>query len=92
MDEFLRPGKNQVTSDQIAPGAIGLEHLGPGLFSELRQISLHNHSGVKSRKVQIQDLDGYFSRSGFLMYSSDGTKRYRVTVDSGTGAFVLTEV
>lgn len=89
---FETGGKGLIKSDEIGPGQVELRHLSPALFTELRQIATHNHSGVKSRKVQLKDLTGFFGTSGFIMYSSDGTKRYRVTIDSGTNEFVLTEV
>ena len=88
-EELKRPGKNKVTGDDIANGAIGLRHLDPALFSEFRQIALHSHTGVKSRRVLMQDLDGYFPKGGFYMYDTAGT-RYKVTITGG--AFVLTAV
>lgn len=90
-EAFKERPKQPVTGDQIGDGQIELRHLSSSLFAELRQVALHNHSGVKSRKVKLQDLDGYFNVGGFYMYSSDGTKRYKVTINSATGAFVLTE-
>lgn len=89
--EFKSSPKAPVTSDQIGRGQVKAEHLDPGLFAELKAIGLHNHSGTRSRRVKLQDLEGAFGINGFFMYSSDGTKRYRVTINSGTGAFVLTE-
>ena len=88
--EQVRPGKDQITGDSIAPGAIELRHLSAQLFSEMRQIALHTHSGVKSRRVKLQDLEGYFSKDGFYMYSSDTLAKYRVTISSG--ALVVTAV
>lgn len=90
--EFTRPGKDLTTGDQIASGAIELRHFSAALFSEFRQIQLHPHTGVKSVRVKLQDLDGYFPKSGFVMYSSDGAEKYRVTIDSGTNAFVITQI
>lgn len=89
---FKEKGKAPITSEQIGPGQIEIQHLSPGLFAEFRQIQLHTHSGVKSRKVKWDDLDGFIGKNGFVMYSSDGTKKYRVTINSATGAFVLTEI
>ncbi len=80
-----------VTSDQIGRGQIKLEHLDPGLFAEIKNMSSHGHTGTRSRKINLRDLEGSFGIYGFYMYSSDSTKRYHVTIDSGTGAFVLTE-
>lgn len=88
---FKGSPKSLVTSDQIGPGQVKVEHLDPALFSEIQTIKLHNHSGQGSRKVKLQDTTGAFAPAGFYMYSSDGTKRYLVTINTGTGAFVLTE-
>lgn len=88
---FASAGKELTRSEQIGPGQVELRHLSPALFSEIRQIALHNHTGVKSRKINLKNLTGAFGVNGFYIYSSDGTKRYKVTVNSGTGAFVLTE-
>jgi len=88
---FKSSPKNVTQSSDIGPGQIQLQHLDPGLFSEIRNIALHNHSGTRSRRVKIKDLEGPFGVEGFYMYSSDGTKRYHVTIDSVTNVFVLTE-
>lgn len=80
--DSVRPGKDQITGDQIAPGSIELQHFSPGLFAEFRQIQLHPHTGVKSVRVKLQDLDGAFTSSGFYMYGTNGTK-YRVTIVAG---------
>ena len=84
-------GKAPTTGDQIGNGEIQTKHLSPELFLELQRTATHSHTGVKSRKVQLRDLEGSFGVNGFYMYSSDGTKRYKVTIDSGTGAFALAE-
>lgn len=83
--------KAPTTGDSIGSGEIQLRHLDPGLFAEIRSIALHNHKGAKSRRIDVRDLQGSFGIEGFYMYSSDGTKRYQVTIDSSTDAFVLTE-
>lgn len=72
-EDFIRPGKNQTTGDQIAPGSIDLYHLSPGLFAEIRQIQLHTHSGVKSVRIKCDDLDGSFLPDGIPIRSPDGT-------------------
>lgn len=90
--EFKSSSKEKTTSDTIGKGQIQLQHLSPELFLEMRLIRQHNHSGAKSRKINIRDLTGDFGIDGFYMWSSDGTKRYKVTINSSTGAFVLTEV
>ncbi len=84
--------KALIKAEDIGEGQIELSHLAASLFTEFRQINLHTHSGVKSRKISLSDLTGFFSINGFYMYSSDGTKKYHVTINSATGAFVLTEV
>lgn len=89
---FSNSPKALTTSDQIGSGQIELRHLSPSLFTEFRQIALHNHSGTKSRKIDISNLEGSFKKDGFIIWSSDGTKRYQVTVDSSLNAFVLTEL
>lgn len=89
--DFSNSPKQLVTSDQIGAGQIELRHFSAPLFAEFRQVALHNHSGIKSRRVNIRDLEGSFGKDGFIMYSSDGTKRYKVTIDSSTNTFVLTQ-
>lgn len=89
---FKSASKAVTTSESIGAGQIKLEHLDPALYQEIMAVKLHNHSGSKSRRVQLSNLDGAFGTNGFYMYSSDSTKRYHVTIDSGTGAFELTEV
>lgn len=89
---FATAPKALVTSEQIGRGQIKIEHLDPALFTELKNVALHSHTGSRSRKISYQNLTGYIPPTGFLMFSSDGTKKYTVTIDSGTGAFVLTEV
>jgi hypothetical protein len=89
---FKSSPKELVTTEGIGAGQIKLEHLDPALYQEIRAVQLHNHSGAKSRRLDLKNLEGAFGISGFLMYSSDGTKRYRVTINSSTNAFVLTQV
>lgn len=88
---FKSAPKAVIQSSDIGPGQIKTEHLDPALFAEIKSIGLHNHSGVKSRRIDYQNLQGAIPASGFYMYSSDSTKRYHVTIDSATNAFVLTE-
>ena len=85
---FKGSPKNVTTGDQIGPGQISLSHLDPGLFSAIQNISLHSHTGAKSRRINLKDLEGSFGIQGFYMYSTTGV-RYHVTIDAG-GAFVLT--
>lgn len=85
--EFKSSPKSLTTGDQIGSGQIELRHLAPSLFLEIRNIVLHSHTGTKSRKVNIKDLEGSFGTGGFYMYDTAGT-RYHVTISGG--AFVLT--
>lgn len=89
--DFKESPKSLITSEQIGKGQIKLEHFDPGLFAEIRSVALHAHTGTKSRQIRLQDLTGAFGVNGFYMYSSDGTKRYKITINSSTNAFVLTE-
>ena len=89
--KFKSSPKDLTQRSDIGDGEIELRHLSAALYSELQRVSLHNHSGVKSRAISLKNLIGWFGRNGFYMYSSDATKRYKVTIDSGTDQFVLTE-
>lgn len=84
---FKSSPKSVIQSSDIGAGQIQLYHLDPGLFSEIRNVALHSHTGAKSRRVNLKDLEGSFGVSGFYMYSTEGT-RYHVTITAG--AFVLT--
>jgi hypothetical protein len=90
--KFAFSPKAMTEGGNIGYGEVDFSHLSPPLFMAIRNIELHSHSGVGSRRINLKDLYGYFGSAGFLMYSSDGTKKYQVTINSGTGAFVLTEV
>lgn len=87
---FGTSSKSLIKSSDIGNGQIQLSHLDPSLFSEIRKIALHNHSGVQSRRIDMRDLTGQFGKDGFFIYSSDGTKRYKLTIDSSLNAIVLT--
>ena len=89
--EFKESPKSLITSEQIGKGQIQLFHLAASLFAEIQKIGLHNHSGVGSRKIEISNLNGAFGKTGFVMYSNDGTKRYRITIDN-TGTLQATEI
>lgn len=89
MAEFSRSPKPLVTGDQLAPGSVDLSHLSPTLFAEIRQVALHSHTGTRSRKIKTSDLDGPHGKDGFIMYSNDGTKKYRITIDN-TGTLIST--
>lgn len=82
---FATAPKTLTKAEDIGTGQIQLRHLDPALFAEIQRIGLHNHSGVGSRKVQVDNLEGAYGKNGFIMYSDDGTKRYRITINnSGT--------
>lgn len=84
--------KPLTVGSSIGNGEIELRHLAPELFSEIQNIRLHGHTGTKSRKIKLQDTIGYFGIDGFIAYSSDGSKKYKVTINSSTNAFVLTDI
>lgn len=89
--EFKSSPKTVTTSDQIGPGQIKLFHLSEELFSEIRKISLHSHTGSGSRKVNLRDLEGAFGKDGFILYSNDGSKRYRIQINN-SGTLTATEL
>ena len=76
---FATEGKNKTKSEDIGNGQIELRHLAPGLFAEIQKVGLHNHSGT-----------GY-GKNGFILYSNDGTKRFRITINN-SGTLIATEV
>lgn len=80
-DDQTRPGKSQITGDQIANGAIELRHLSQALFAEFRQIGTHNHSGVKTAQINLQDLMGSFNKGGIAVRSPNGTV-WHIKVDN----------
>ena len=88
---FAQSGKALTKAEDIGNGQIDLRHLSPALFAELQKVGLHNHSGTGSRRIKTQDLEGPFGRTGFIMYSDDATKRYRITIDN-TGTLQATEL
>lgn len=88
--EQTRPGKTLTTGDSIAPGSISVRHLAPDLFSEIQKIKLHNHSGVNSVQIKLQDLTGSFTPSGILIRSPNGAL-WRIQV-SNAGTITATAV
>ena len=90
--KFAFTSKAVTEGGNIGFGEVDFQHLSPALFMAVRNIELHSHTGVGSRKIDLKDLVGSFGKEGFLIYSSNGTKRYQVTVNSATGLFVLTQV
>lgn len=81
--------KNQTTGGDISPGSIDFTHLTPSLYTAIRDIQLHKHTGQGSSRVNLQDLGGYVPRTGLIWYSADGTKKYQVTINN-VGNFVVT--
>lgn len=75
----------------IGSGEIDFQHLSPALFSAIRNVQLHTHSGNGSVRLKLQDIIGYFPSTGFLMYSTDGTKKFLITI-TNTGIIQSTEV
>ena len=88
---FKSAPKALIESSQIGPGQIEMGHLAPSLFSTLRQLDLHTHSGVKSRQIEFKDLTGAIGKNGFIMYADDASKKFRVRVNNA-GTLYTTEV
>lgn len=88
---FANSPKALTKAEDIGNGQLDLRHLSPALFAEIQKVGLHNHSGTGSRKIQLRDLEGSFGKNGFILYSEDATKRYRITIDN-TGTLQATEV
>lgn len=90
-ETFSKGPKNLTKSEDIGNGQIELRHLSSALFTEIKKTGTHNHSGIGSRKVRHSDLEGAYGKSGFIMYSNDGTKRYAITIDN-SGTLIATEL
>jgi len=75
----------------IGAGEIDFQHLSPALFSAIRNVQLHTHSGNGSVRLKLQDLIGYFPSSGFIMYSTDGSKKFLITI-TNAGVIQATDV
>jgi len=88
---FANSPKPLTKGEDVGQGQIDLRHLSPSLFAEIQKIGLHNHSGVGSRKIKLADLEGGFGKNGFIMYSEDATKRYKITIDN-SGVLQATEI
>jgi len=61
------------------------------LFAEIQKVGLHNHTGTGSRRVRFDTLEGAYGKNGFIMYSNDGTKRYRIQINN-SGTLTATEI
>lgn len=90
-ETFSKGPKNLTKSEDIGNGQIDLRHLSPALYAEIQKIGLHNHSGVGSRKIKHDDLEGAYGKNGFILYSDDATKRYRITINN-SGTIIATEI
>lgn len=88
---FATSGKAVTKSEDIGNGQVELRHLAPSLFSEIKKVGLHNHSGVGSRKIKPDDLEGSYGKNGFILTSNDGTKRYRIQINN-SGTLTATEI
>lgn len=86
----FRP-KDAVEGGSIGEGEVDFGHLAPALFSEIRNIQLHQHTGTGSTRLKLQNMDGYFRRDGFVMYSNDGTKKFAITINNA-GVLAATEI
>ena len=82
IEDRTRPGKTLISGNEIEAGAIGLQHLSPGLYQEIRKITLHGHTGVGSVPIKLGDLTNSFPKEGFQMRDSSG-KVWTVTVSTG---------
>jgi len=83
--------KDQIDGGSLGAGEVDFSHLAPALFSEIRNIQLHQHSGTGSSQLKLQNLSGYFKRDGFVMYSDDGTKKFAITINNA-GVLAATEI
>ena len=86
----FRP-KDAIEGSSIGEGEVGFSHLDPALFAEIRQIQLHSHTGTGSTRLKLQNMDGYFPRTGFILYADDGSKKYQITI-TNAGLLQATEV
>jgi hypothetical protein len=89
--KFAFKPKDQIDGGSLGEGEVDFEHLSAPLFSEIRNIQLHTHTGTGSARLQLQNIDGYFSRDGFVIYSTSGLKKYQITIND-SGVLGATEV
>jgi len=83
--------KDQMDGGSLGEGEVDFSHLSPALFSEIRNIQLHQHTGTGSTRLKLQNIDGYFPRSGFILYSNTGAKKYAITI-TDAGILEATEI
>ena len=86
----FRP-KDQIDGSSLAEGEVDFNHLAPALFAEIRNIQLHSHTGIGSTRLKLQNIDGYFPRSGFVLYSDSGQKKFSITINDA-GVLSATEI
>lgn len=86
----FRP-KDQIDGGSLAEGEVDFNHLAPALFAEIRNIQLHSHTGTGSTRLKLQNIDGYFPRSGFVLYSDSGQKKFSITINDA-GVLAATEI
>lgn len=89
--KFAYRPKDAVEGGSIGEGEVDFGHLTPALFSEIRNIQLHQHTGTGSTRLKLQNMDGYFPRSGFVLYSDSGAKRFAITINDA-GVLAATEI
>jgi len=89
--KFAYRPKDAIEGGSIGEGEVDFQHLTPALYSEIRNIQLHAHTGTGSTRLKLQNVDGYFPRAGFVMYSDDGTKKYAITI-TNAGIIEATEI
>lgn len=88
IQEFAGAPKQLIKGEDIGGGQIELRHLSPALYTELRKVSLHSHSGQGSRRIDVSVLEGAFNL--IYMKSPDGTI-WQVTMGDD-GAFDIVAV
>lgn len=89
--KFAFTPKDQIDGGSLGQGEVDFEHLAPALFSEIRNIQLHQHTGTGSTQLKLQNMIGYFPREGFVLYSDSGLKKYAITIDD-SGIIAATEI
>ena len=88
---FSTSPKALTKAEDIGNGQIELRHLAPSLFAEIQKVGLHSHTGTGSRRVRFDNLEGAYGKNGFIMYSTDATKRYRIQINN-SGTLTATEI
>jgi hypothetical protein len=89
--KFAYTPKDQIDGGSLGQGEVDFNHLAPALFAEIRNIQLHQHTGTGSTRLKLQNMDGYFPRAGFVIFSDDGTKKFAITI-TNAGILEATEI